>query len=145
MTAKSSQNINARQPAILLVSRFYAYNLHVIFHLFRWILDLKPSYELINWLSTSVEASIKVHILAVCHLSTQCKEHISCGLREAIVVAQQSGKCYKTIFKLVIQIIHRWKAFKAAANLPWSRAPRKFTPRNCAILKEIQKESAQKI
>lgn len=41
------------------------------------------------------------------------------------------------------KIIHKWKAFKTAANLPKSRYPNKLIPRSdCARLKETEKRRA---
>jgi len=51
-------------------------------------------------------------------------------LREAIFAAHQSGKDYKAISNNLKGIIHRWKTFKTAGNLPRSGHPSKFTPRS---------------
>ena len=59
----------------------------------------------------------------------------------------QSGKGYKVISKLFGvhhstegKIIHKWKTFKTAFNLPRSERPSKFTPRSdCAMLRETIK------
>jgi len=73
---------------------------------------------------------------------TQWRKDISNDLREAIVAAHQSGKGYKAISKLPgvrhsteKKIIHKWKTFRTAVNLP-----SKFTPRfDRAMLRETAK------
>jgi len=66
------------------------------------------------------------------------------GLREAIVAANQSGKGYKAISKqsgvhhsTERTIIHKWKTFKTAANVPWS-SPKGQTVQCSEILQKIQ-------
>jgi len=76
------------------------------------------------------------------------RKDISNDLGEAIVVALQSGRDYKVVSDLFgvhhsteRKIIHKWKEFKTAVNLPRNGRPRKFTSRsNFTMLRETAKK-----
>ena len=67
-------------------------------------------------------------------------KELSKNIRDKIVDLHKAGMGYKKISKLgeklttVGAIIKKWKKHKVTANLPWSGAPHKISPRGISMM-----------